>query len=121
MSLTPAPRYPLDYPVILLKPSEHAGTKPLRIHAQSLNLSQTGLGLEIPWTAPLLPGEVVGLHLVIGELSHRRGSIPIAGRVVWRKDDRCGIEILRIREDTSSLYTGVLSGYEIVSDAETRD
>ncbi|MCC7442743.1 MAG: PilZ domain-containing protein [Bdellovibrionales bacterium] len=116
-------RYPMDFPVIIRTP---AGS---RVSAVTLNMSRTGVGLRIPDSAALQPGDPVVLQLHVPgaaasaeggfgseESAEEKEPYELQGEVIWRARSRCGVRILGGSERVMMLYESLLDGYRVLQE-----
>lgn len=116
----PAARYPLDYPLTLLRPEADGSDIAEVIPASSFNLSRSGIGVRLQKACDFKIDEEIKVSLHYGESPDEREGILIEAKVIWQNDDFCGLKITRIQERSRHLYDQLLAGFETLID-ESKD
>ena len=112
------PRFPLEFQgsVALLK---RKGAKKRRLEALgvSLNLSLSGLGIELKSGCSFKVGDAVRIKLLVGEGRGTIAEIKIKATVIWVRGSRCGVEIFCLEGASRAFYHNLLMGYQVLSES----
>jgi hypothetical protein len=102
----PAARYRVVYDVIL-------GTEtPFPVACTSRDLSATGIGLQLENDVPLRTGQLISLSLQFGDKDPDAERLNLRGKVIWRRKNRCGIQITGSRDQSRDFYENLISGFQ---------
>ncbi len=106
----PAERYPIVYDIVL-------GTEtPFPVACTSRDISATGIGLKLENRIPLRRGQFITLSLQFGENDPDAERLELRGKVIWHREDRCGIQIMGIRDKDKDFYENLISGFQALQD-----
>ncbi len=113
--MRPAPRYPLDYPVTLLRGTEGIAEV---IPAMSFNLSKNGIGLRLQKPCDFKIDEEIRVSLQQSEPDDPAESLILEAKVIWQNEDFCGLKITKISERSRKRYQDLLEGFEALWTAQ---
>lgn len=112
-ALSPAPRYPLEYPITLYSTKNGPARQISTVtQATSKNLSETGLNLLVEDLGGLENGAEVLVLLHYGENKDQKETLPLRGQIVWTQGDRAGVQILEPPKDIRLFYLTLIDGFE---------
>lgn len=111
MSARIEPRFPFQVPVALLRGRSQHSVQEVACRLE--NLSFTGLRISIRENTDLAPGEQVYLTLTIledpgAETDHSGITISLKANVVWRRENDCGLKIVKINEDDVPIFQNLI-------------
>src|SRR5437016_6218715 len=110
-----APRFPLEFPVILSVPNPGGTAKrPLELKAISENLSLTGMGLGLPSEVDIPQGSTITVRLEVDNQEGERREISLKARIIWQHSGRCGLEIQNMAEEERAFYENLILGYQML-------
>ncbi len=116
--MKPASRYPLDYPVTLLRPSSQKLDIAEVVPAISFNLSKSGIGVRLKKKCSFKIDEEIKVSLHYQGENDQTDGIIIEAKVIWQNDDFCGLKITRIQQRSRLLYDSLLAGFETLARSE---
>lgn len=103
-------RYPIEYQVMIEK---KAGDRSVNLMAKTLNISLSGVGVEIPSESNLRAGDriLISFHFSAPSNSIAE-ALPLEAQVIWRNDHYCGIEILEKSLEKVQYFTSLVDACE---------
>ncbi len=106
----PAERYPIVYDIIL-------GTEtPFPVACTRRDISSSGIGLRLENRIPLRRGQFITLSLQFGENDPDGERLELRGKIIWHREDRCGIQITGIRDKDKDFYENLISGFQALQE-----
>lgn len=109
-------RYPMELPSSISNTSKSEGSSPFKLKARTINLSLSGMRLQIDPQVPphLKEGSELDIELFVGE----GYSIFCKVEVIWIKGSDFGVQISSMDAKDKSRYESFIEGTKMVSECD---